>query len=140
MTMDSQGNLYGTTYQGGAFSSPSNACCGTVWKYSTGTGTFTTLVSFDGDRVAADGMFPGGGVTLDSNGNLFGSTVMAGAFGDGTVYEYSSTGQLSTLVTFSGPTGWNPAGNLVFDTGGCGDFRKLEWNDYIRHADGKTLT
>ena len=118
MTMDGQGNLYGTTYQGGAFSSPSNACCGTVWKYSTVTGTFTSLVSFDGDKVPADGMFPGGGVTLDSSGNLYGGTVMGGAFGDGIIYEYSSTGQLSTLVTFSGPNGWNPEGNLVFDASG----------------------
>jgi uncharacterized repeat protein (TIGR03803 family) len=118
MTMDSQGNLYGTTYQGGAFFTPSNACCGTVFKYSTATGAFTTLVSFDGDQVPADGMFPGGGVTLDSSGNLYGGTVMGGAFGDGIIYKYSSTGQLSTLVTFSGPNGWNPEGNLVFDAAG----------------------
>jgi uncharacterized repeat protein (TIGR03803 family) len=116
--IDSQGNLYGTTLQGGAFYTPSNSCCGTIWKYSTTTGAFTTLVSFDGDTVSADGMFPSGGVTLDSNGNLYGGTIFGGSFGDGIVYEYSTTGQLSTLVTFSGPNGWNPEGNLTFDSAG----------------------
>jgi uncharacterized repeat protein (TIGR03803 family) len=119
VTLDGKGNIYGTTYQGGAFSSPSNACCGTVWKYSISTGTLTTLVSFDGDTVPADGMFPNtSGVTLDSNGNLYGTTVYGGSFGDGIVYEYSSAGKLSTLVTFSGPNGWNPEGNLTFDSKG----------------------
>ena len=116
--IDNQGNLYGTTLLGGAFSTPSNTCCGTVWKYSTTTEVFTTLVSFDGNTAPADGTFPAGGVTLDSNGNLYGATVSGGAFGDGIVYEYSSTGQLSTLVTFSGPNGWNPIGNLTFDSEG----------------------
>ena len=116
--IDSQGNLYGTTVQGGASSTASNSCCGTIWKYSTATGAFTTLVSFDGDTVPADGMFPGGGVTLDSNGNLYGGTTFGGVFGDGIIYEYSSAGQLSTLVTFSGPNGWNPEGNLTFDSAG----------------------
>lgn len=116
--IDSQGNLYGTTVQGGAFFTPSNACCGTLWKYSTTTGVLTTLVSFDGFQVPADGMFPSGAVTMDSHGNLYGGTVMGGAFGDGILYEYSSAGQLSMLVTFSGPNGWNPEGNLTFDGAG----------------------
>lgn len=116
--IDSQGNLYGTTQQGGAFSNASDACCGTLWKYSTTTEQFTTLVSFDGETVPADGMFPSGGVTLDSKGNLYGGTLFGGTFGDGIIYEYSSSGQLSTLVTFSGPNGWNPEGNLTFDSAG----------------------
>ena len=116
--IDSQGNLYGTTVQGGAFFTPSNACCGTLWKYSTATGQLTTLVSFDGSQVPADGMFPSGAVTMDSHGNLFGGTVMGGSFGDGIIYEYSAAGQLSTLVTFSGPNGWNPEGNLTADSAG----------------------
>jgi len=118
VTLDGQGNVYGTTYQGGSHSSPSNYCCGTVWKYSVSTGALTTLISFDGDSVPADGMFPEGGVTLDGKGNLYGSTVGGGTFGDGIVYELSSSGVLSTLVTFSGPNGWNPEGNLVFDSAG----------------------
>ena len=116
--LDSQGNLYGTAAQGGAFSNPSNACCGTLWKYSTTTGQLTTLINFDGDTVPADGMFPGGGVVMDSAGNLYGGTVYGGAFGDGIIYEYSASGQVTTLVTFSGPNGWNPEGRLTFDSAG----------------------
>ena len=115
--LDSQGNLYGTTLQGGAFSGPSSSCCGTIWKYSTATGQFTTLVSFDGNTVSADGMFPAG-IVLDAAGNLYGGTIFGGAFGDGIIYEYSQTGQLSTLVTFSGPNGENPQGTLTFDAAG----------------------
>src|ERR1035437_9710056 len=96
VTLDGQGNVYGTTYQGGAHSSASNFCCGNVWKYSLRTGVLTTMVSFDGDSVPADGMFPMGGV----------------------IYESSAAGVLSALVTFSGPNGWNPEGNLVFDSTG----------------------
>jgi uncharacterized repeat protein (TIGR03803 family) len=113
---DGKGNLYGTTYEGGGHSSASNYCCGTVWKYSLSSSTLTTLVSFDGDTVPADGMFPEGGVTLDNGGNLFGTASQGGSSSDGIVYEYSSTGTLSTLVTFTGPNGQFPEGNLVFDS------------------------
>jgi uncharacterized repeat protein (TIGR03803 family) len=116
VTLDGKGNIYGTTYQGGSHSSASNYCCGTVWKYSLSSGTMTTPVSFDGDTVPADGMFPGGGVTLDSSGNVYGTTIQGGSNGDGIVFEYSASGVLSTLVTFSGPNGWSPEGNLVFDS------------------------
>jgi len=115
VTLDGKGNIYGTTYQGGSHSSASNYCCGTVWKYSLSTGTMTTLASFDGDSVPADGMFPGGGVALDSGGNAYGTTIQGGSYGDGIVFEYSASGILSTLVTFSGANGWSPEGNLVFD-------------------------
>jgi uncharacterized repeat protein (TIGR03803 family) len=118
VTLDGKGNLYGTTYQGGSHSSASNFCCGTVWKYSLSSALLTTLVSFDGDTVPADGDAPVAGVTLDANGNLYGTTVYGGSFGDGIVYEYSSSGVLSTLVTFSGPNGSNPEGNLTFDSAG----------------------
>jgi uncharacterized repeat protein (TIGR03803 family) len=63
-------------------------------------------------------MFPSGGVVLDAAGNLYGGTIFGGTFGDGTIYEYSAAGQLSTLVTFSGPNGWNPQGDLTFDAAG----------------------
>ncbi len=118
VTLDGKGNIYGTTYQGGSHSSASNYCCGTVWKYSLSSGTLTTLVSFDGDAVPADGMFPEGGVTLDGSGNVYGTTIQGGTNGDGIVFEYSASGVLSTLVTFSGPNGQSPEGDLVFDSNG----------------------
>jgi uncharacterized repeat protein (TIGR03803 family) len=109
---DGKGNLYGTTTGGGSGSS------GTVWKYSISTGQLTTLVNFDGNTVPADGSYPIGAVTLDGNGNIFGSTYFGGTFGDGIVYEYSSAGVLSTLATFSGANGQAPKGGLAFDGSG----------------------
>ena len=57
-------------------------------------------------------------VTLDAQGNLYGTTQYGGAFSDGIAWEYSAAGVLSTLATFSGPNGANPEGNLVFDGAG----------------------
>jgi len=100
VAIDSQGNLYGTTQQGGAMAINGGINgYGTVWKYSASAG-LQTLVSFNG----ANGMFPGRGVTLDAQGNLFGTTVNGGSTGNGVVFEYSASGVLSTLVDFDGPS------------------------------------
>jgi uncharacterized repeat protein (TIGR03803 family) len=80
---DRAGNLYGTTYIGGA----SNR--GTVFKLSPG-GTETVLHSFghrrDGDRPLA-------GLIADSSGNLYGTTRFGGASRfDGVVFKLTGTG------------------------------------------------
>ncbi|HEV2423580.1 MAG TPA: choice-of-anchor tandem repeat GloVer-containing protein [Terriglobia bacterium] len=72
---DSSGNLYGTTYSGGASSS------GTVFKVS-GT-TETVLHSFD----SSDGANPLCGVLLDSKGDVFGTAEMGGSIGYGVVWK-----------------------------------------------------
>jgi uncharacterized repeat protein (TIGR03803 family) len=59
LVQGTDGNLYGTSLQGGA----NNA--GTVFKLTT-SGTLTTIHSFDG----ADGGYPGAGLVLASDGNL----------------------------------------------------------------------
>ena len=70
LTFDSAGNAYGTTAAGGDFN------FGTVFML-TPSGQETVLYSFTGGD---DGLDPHGGVTLDSAGNLYGTTV-AGGFG-----------------------------------------------------------
>ncbi len=78
---DSNGDLFGTTFAGGANND------GTVFEIAkTTTGyasTPTTLVSFDG----ADGSFPSAGLLADANGDLFGTTEQGGASGVGTAFE-----------------------------------------------------
>jgi uncharacterized repeat protein (TIGR03803 family) len=68
---DSSGNLYGTTYNGGA------AGLGSVYQLNT-EGTLTVLCSFNG----TGGQQPMAGVILDSSGDLFGTTTG----GSGTKY------------------------------------------------------
>jgi uncharacterized repeat protein (TIGR03803 family) len=89
---DKTGNLYGVTAFGGASGE------GTVYKIDTG-GNLTTLYSFTG---GADGGFLYGGLDIDKDGNLYGSTVDGGASGAGTVFKLSPTGTPTTLYNFAG--------------------------------------
>jgi uncharacterized repeat protein (TIGR03803 family) len=80
LAMDSAGNLYGTTYDGGQFG------YGTVFRLTPSGGgwTLTTLHQFD----STDGSYPQlSNVVLDANGNLYGTTSQGGAFGNGVVWE-----------------------------------------------------
>lgn len=107
---DSSGNLFGTTAYGGAFG------YGTVFELEAGTGTITTLASFDN----ANGAFPNfGTLVLDSSGNLFGATQSGGASGMGTVFEVAAGSEaITTLVSFNGVNGAYPFGGLVADGSG----------------------
>jgi uncharacterized repeat protein (TIGR03803 family) len=114
---DANGDLFGTTYAGGA----DNA--GEVFEIAkTATGyssTPTVLASFNG----ADGASPFGSLIMDANGDLFGTTSYAGAYGWGTVFEIANTASgyasaPTTLVNFNGADGSSPFGNLVADADG----------------------
>jgi uncharacterized repeat protein (TIGR03803 family) len=118
LTFDSAGNAYGTTASGGA----SNF--GTVFQLSA-SGQETVIYSFTG---YADGLDPHGGVTIDSAGNLYGTTV-AGGFGGmcagdgcGVIFELTPSGNgwtETTLYSFKGLNdGFGPGGGLVFDSAG----------------------
>jgi len=109
LAIDSSGNLYGTTIQGGT----SNL--GVVFKV-TSSGTETVLHSFTGKP---DGSTPYGGLILDSSGNLYGTTVAGGSSNTGTVFKTTSTGTTTVLHSFTGnPDGSLPYGSLVIDSPG----------------------
>jgi uncharacterized repeat protein (TIGR03803 family) len=78
VVLDNNGNLYGTTSQGGA------AGQGVVFKVAPG-GTETVLHPFTG----SDGGGPYAGLIFDGNGNLYGNTSQGGVSGAGTVFELS---------------------------------------------------
>jgi uncharacterized repeat protein (TIGR03803 family) len=105
IVLDSAGNLYGTTFNGGTNN------YGTVFEI-TSTGTLTTLHSF----LKHDGAWPLG-MVLASDGNFYGIT--NGGPGDfGTVFKMTAEGAVTTLHVFDGTDGENPVGSLVQATGG----------------------
>ncbi|MGA2695981.1 MAG: choice-of-anchor tandem repeat GloVer-containing protein [Terriglobales bacterium] len=96
LAIDSGGNLYGATNFGGHVKSCNGKGCGVIYELSpnvSGTWTQNVLHAFTsppGRSYGAGGSQPSGGVTLDSFGNLFGSTVFGGnSAGDGVVFRLS---------------------------------------------------
>jgi uncharacterized repeat protein (TIGR03803 family) len=138
LTLDSAGNLYGTTAQGGA-----NACggvdnCGTVFELIRSNGGWTEKVLYNFEGNGKDGYFPAGGVTLDATGNVYGATESGGAdslgcggFGCGTVFVLThNNGKWAEEVLYSftdtpdGSFPWQPildeAGNIYGTTNSGG--------------------
>jgi len=97
--MDSAGNLYGATYNGGLYYFPnSNVGGGTVFELappaqSGGAWTETMLYSFCSLANCADGQYPSAAPTQDAAGNLYGTTVQGGANQTGTAFELSPPAQ-----------------------------------------------
>jgi uncharacterized repeat protein (TIGR03803 family) len=104
LVMDKKGNLYGTTSLGGDYSDASHhsgpsyygPCvgtgCGAVFELSPSTGggwTESILYAFTG---FGDGKSPYGGLILDPQGNLYGTTALGGATLTGTVFELTPIG------------------------------------------------
>ncbi|HLY06705.1 MAG TPA: choice-of-anchor tandem repeat GloVer-containing protein, partial [Rhizomicrobium sp.] len=101
---DKAGNLYGVTAFGGADDE------GAVYEIAK-DGTFSTLHSFSG---GTDGGFLYGGLAIDKEGNLIGSTVSGGANGQGTVFVLEPDGTLLTVYNFTGGTdGGGPEGDML---------------------------
>jgi uncharacterized repeat protein (TIGR03803 family) len=112
------GSFYGTTQYGGAND------LGTIYRLSpdgNGGWTETVLHSFAGNPT--DGALPYAGVTLDGQGNLYGTT------SSGTVWELSKNGEIILLVEFANdsfpiaPVTFDLQGNLWGTTfeGGLGE-------------------
>ena|SRR6202050_5595054 len=85
LIFDSLGNLYGTTFEGGAHNN-----AGVVFELSPKTGVEEVLHSFD-PRNHLDGAGPTAGLIFDASGNLYGTTSEGGTgtckYGCGTVFE-----------------------------------------------------
>jgi uncharacterized repeat protein (TIGR03803 family) len=80
LAKDDMGNLYGTTFSGGAHGD------GTVFQFAPGTGGYKILYDFCSETGCADGKNPYRvKLVVDVNGNLYGTTMSGGsaAFGDG---------------------------------------------------------
>jgi len=106
---DAAGNLYGTTYAGGA------SGLGTVFKIDTQAHE-TVLYSF---RGGADGEYPSAGLVRDAAGNLYGTTNSGGSSGGGIVFKISSAGKETVLHSFKGgKDGEYPYASVIRDAAG----------------------
>jgi uncharacterized repeat protein (TIGR03803 family) len=116
LILDGAGNLYGTTYVGGAY------CCGTVFELTpAGGGTWNekVLYSFGSGNTA----YPTSGLIFDGAGNLYGTTWPGGTAQGGAVFELSPAGggtwterDLHDFGALS--SGIFPVGGVVFDGAG----------------------
>jgi len=118
LATDASGNLYGTTYGGGANG------YGTVFELVNSSGSYTERVLYSFTNSGGDGAYPYAGLVIDASGNLYGTTTAGGASGVGTVFELvSSSGSYSEKVLYSfsglsGGDGASPIGGLIMDASG----------------------
>lgn len=124
--LDSKGNLYGTTEVGGANGA------GTVFELSpnsNGGWTEQVLYSFNGFADQNDGYLPFGGLTFDTKGNLYGTTLGGGTSFDGTAFELSpganGTWTEKVIYDFTGGTSVGSPQNLSLGVDGSGNLYGL---------------
>jgi uncharacterized repeat protein (TIGR03803 family) len=109
LILDSAGNLYGTTSEGGSWN------LGVVYQLDPG-GRQTVLHSF---TYGTDGQHPAGAVIRDSAGNLYGTTDGGGAANAGVVFKVSAAGEETVLYSFLGLyDGAYPNADLIRDAAG----------------------
>jgi uncharacterized repeat protein (TIGR03803 family) len=128
LLLDSQGNLYGTTADGGN-SECGGTGCGVVFKLSPQSGGHwaeSVLYSFCSLENCTDGEEPATGPLLrNSKGNIYGTTLFGGTYrncnGDacGVVFKLDPSGKETVLHSFTGGAdGAFPYAGLTRDSSG----------------------
>jgi uncharacterized repeat protein (TIGR03803 family) len=142
MVQATNGDLYGTTQEGGANLDvgPLGKGGGTVFKISP-SGELTTLYSFCSLPLCSDGATPNPILVQAANGDLYGTTSQGGAENFGTVFKITPAGTLATLHSFcsvsSCADGQYPVGGLVQAFNG--DLYGTTWEGGGFTADGAPL-
>jgi uncharacterized repeat protein (TIGR03803 family) len=124
--MDKSGNLYGTTFYGGAYGGRNIfAAGGTVFELIPQPGGGWTQKLLHSFGNGTDGSNPNGGLIFDSAGNLYGTTTQGGGPNAlGTVFELirQSNGQWKEKILHNFGSlpydGLSPYSKLVFDSAG----------------------
>jgi uncharacterized repeat protein (TIGR03803 family) len=111
LTLGNDGNFYGTTAYGGGNGE------GSIFKI-TPAGTLTTIYNFCSLIACADGATPRDGLTLGSDGNFYSTTYYGGANNQGTVFQFTPAGVMTTLHSFDGSDGRYPIQHLFQATNG----------------------
>lgn len=120
LVADAAGNLYGTTEDGGDFYD------GTVFKLVSGAnGKWKETIVHTFNFADGKGAFPIAGLTIDSKGNLYGTTSVSsgcGADDCGNVFQLAPRGNgkwaFTVLHTFNGKDGDRPSAGVIFDSAG----------------------
>ena len=100
MVLASDGYLYGTTVNGGAFNA------GVIYRVNRTTGTVTTIVEFNDNAGVKQGAWPVGAMVQGNDGFLYGTTQNGGTGDHGTIFRVSLGGVLTPkLLEFTGQTG-----------------------------------
>jgi uncharacterized repeat protein (TIGR03803 family) len=121
LAFDAAGNLYGPTLLGGNLGTVCSSGCGTVFKLTRGSSSWTesVLYTFAG---TADGASPYDGLTFDAAGNLYGTAYAGGASGNGAIFKLtpgSSGWTESVLHAFTGKyDGKYSYGAVIMDNAG----------------------
>ncbi len=114
LVMDAAGNLYGTTFGGGANYK------GTVFELQNNNGQWTESVLYSFGAFRNDGTNPAGKLVFDKAGNLYGTTNQGGANSFGTVFRLTPTSngwKETTLYNFGAFAGdaSSPTGGVFLD-------------------------
>ena len=113
LVQGTDGNLYGTTSEGGSAQSCPGGC-GTVFKVNA-LGALKALHSFCERANCADGAQPAGGLALGTNGRFYGTTFSGG--GGGTVFKITPEGMFTMVYSFCAQPncddGYGPIAGLI---------------------------
>lgn len=115
LAVDAEGNLYGTTQNGGASQN------GTVYKLDA-AGNYSVLLSFDN----TDGSDPRAGLLVTAAGTIYGTDWIGAGLGAGSVFELSR-GTAQAIYNFSGGAdGAHPWSSVIRDS--AGNFYGATWD------------
>jgi len=109
-------SFYGTTVAGGNTSFCTGGC-GTIFKL-TPQGLFTTFHKFCSGNNCPDGYWPYAGLSRGTDGNFYGTTIFGGEDGNGTAFNISPAGKLTTIQIFDINNGSVPEAGVTQSTNG----------------------
>jgi hypothetical protein len=131
---DAKGNFFGTTFEGGKWSNPNFLCsdfnptggCGVLYRLIPDGEQSNEKVLYDfcSQDNCTDGAFPDAHLSMDSSGNLFGTTLYSGVCGlscAGVVFRFGNDGY-HVLYNFCSEAnctdGNQPVGGVILDGAG----------------------
>lgn len=117
LVMDRSGNLFGTTFSGGAYNA------GTVFELSRSNGVWTETVLYSFTGQNGDGWYPYAGLLMVGSQTFYGTTQYGGDHGgNGTVFRLYRSGDAwkeKVVYSFDGADGAEPWGTLIKDKSGA---------------------